>query len=352
MSSVQRIVRIVPLGAIAFLVCASPVWANSAAGYYAVAFLADAPSVIAFRTLGISLAAIILIEALVLSFVIKIAFPRALYVSFMANLLTTGLGVILGIVLMISWSSFPLLLFIVVAGFIVWWAMRARTVPGWVTVILILCVPVMLGGSDIFGSPDGQGKISLTNAFLSSVLMYLPMMIPQFAVSMAVEGIIAAEMLKRRDVWKAVLIGNILSYLLLIALTAVYIPPSTFLGRGAAWQSRAKGTLRSIGSSQLAYQNTNDSKVYGSFKALKDEMYIAEGYTPTNMIEGYSLLWRVGDFDERTEKTIPTFTIIAFPNETRPGFLSTFCVTEDQVVRVYNPLGNKFDVYRSWDPIL
>jgi hypothetical protein len=210
----------------------------------------------------------------------------------------------------------------------------------------------MLGGSAIFGSPDSQGKLILTYAFLSQALMYLSMMIPQFAVSMAVEGIIASEMLKRRDVWKAILTGNILSYLLLITLTAVFVPPSTFSGLGASWQSRAKGTLRSLGSSQLAYQNTNDAKVYGSFEALKDEMYIAEGYTQSNMIENYSLLWRISDFDERTEKTVPTFTIIAFPNDTRPGFLSTFCITEDQVVRVYYPQGNKFDAYRSWDPIL
>jgi hypothetical protein len=210
----------------------------------------------------------------------------------------------------------------------------------------------MAAGSTLFGSPDSQGKLALTNAFLSSALMYLSMMIPQFTVSMAVEGVIASEMLKRRDVWRAVLIGNVLSYLLLITLTVVLIPPSTFLSLRASWQSRAKGTLMSIGSSQLAYQNRNDAKVYGSFKALKDEMYIAKGYTQSNMIENYSLLWRVSDFDERTEKIVPTFTVIAFPRDTRPGFLSTFCITEDQVVRVYNPPGSRFDVYRSWDPIL
>jgi hypothetical protein len=353
MGSVQRIVRLVPLGAIAFLVCASPVWANSMAGYMAVAFLANASAMVAFQTLGISLAAIVIIEALVLGFVMKILFARALYVSFMANVLTTGMGMILAIVLQISWSLFPPLIIAVVVGFCIWWGLRARTVPAWVTVMLVLCVPAMLGGSAIFGSPDSQGKLILTYAFLSQALMYLSMMIPQFAVSMAVEGIIASEMLKRRDVWKAVLTGNILSYLLLIALAVVYFPPSTFSGLGASWQSRAKGTLRSLGSSQLAYQNTNDAKVYGSFEALKDEMYIAEGYTQSNMIENYSLLWRVDSrFDEPSETTVSTFTIIALPWDTHPGFLSTFCVTEDQVVRVYNPPGNRFDAYRSWDPIL
>jgi hypothetical protein len=85
------------------------------AGYMAVAFLADAPVMIAFRTLGISLAVIIFIEAAVLGLIMKIAFPRALYVSFMANLITTGLGMILGMVLTFSLFSAPILLLVVVA---------------------------------------------------------------------------------------------------------------------------------------------------------------------------------------------------------------------------------------------
>jgi hypothetical protein len=60
-----------------------------------------------------------------------------------------------------------------------------------------------------------------------------------------------------------------------------------------AWASRAKGTLRSLGSSQLAYQGTNLFKNYGSYEALKNDYYIAEGYDLDNMVEKYYLVWFV-----------------------------------------------------------
>ena len=63
--------------------------------------------------------------------------------------------------------------------------------------------------------------------------------------------------------------------------------------RPHAWASRAKGTLRSLGSSQLAYQGTNLFKNYGSYEALKNDYYIAEGYDLDNMVEKYYLVWFV-----------------------------------------------------------
>jgi len=151
----------------------------------------------------------------------------------------------------------------------------------------------------------------------------------------------------------------------IIAIIAAIAIPSLLNARRAAWQSRAKGTLRSIGSSQLAYQGTNNSKLYGSFGALKDDLYIAEGYSLGNMIENYSMTWSAsnpygGTGDDITRGGIANnaFTVVAYPRDTRPGYLLTFGVTHDQVVRVYNPsngnLWNSFDDPRvtTWDPIL
>ena len=140
---------------------------------------------------------------------------------------------------------------------------------------------------------------------------------------------------------------------------ASFFIPTDYGSRRVAWQSRAKGTLRSIGSSQLAYQGTNYAKNYGSFEAMKDELYVAEGYSLGNMIENYSLTWEVdnGPKELLEEDSLPnvvhTFTIVAFPRDTRPGYLSTFAITEDQVVRVYNPdEGNDPGNVKTWDPIL
>jgi hypothetical protein len=47
------------------------------------------------------------------------------------------------------------------------------------------------------------------------------------------------------------------------------------------------------------------------------------------------------------------FTIIAYPTDTRPGFLHTMGIAEDQVVRVYNPEnGNDFRRVETWDPYM
>jgi hypothetical protein len=48
-----------------------------------------------------------------------------------------------------------------------------------------------------------------------------------------------------------------------------------------------------------------------------------------------------------------TFTIIAFPNPGTPKHLDTFAITEDQIVRIYDPdNGNKFESVKTWDPLL
>jgi len=144
----------------------------------------------------------------------------------------------------------------------------------------------------------------------------------------------------------------------IIAIIAAIAIPSLLNARRAAWQSRAKGTLRSIGSSQLAYQGTNNQKFYGTFEALQEDLYIADGYNLGNMIENYSMSWEATNPSSGTSSLGAgignnKFTVVAFPRDTRPGFLLTFGVTEDQVVRVFNPdNGNTFDSLTSWDPIL
>jgi len=159
----------------------------------------------------------------------------------------------------------------------------------------------------------------------------------------------------------------------LLSLIAVSLTACPFGdARRAAWQSRAKGTLRSIGSSQLAYQNSNADKSYGTFEDLRDALYVAQGYTLENMIEAYTISWTAYSsspaeeagseegkpvFEDtmgstKTHEPYDSFTIIAYPTAGSRG-LCTFAVTEDQVVRVYNPGNrNKENDVLTWDPIL
>ncbi len=156
------------------------------------------------------------------------------------------------------------------------------------------------------------------------------------------------ESVTRRPIfqWLIGLLGFIIVVMIAI--------PSQLGARRVPWQSRAKGTLRAIGASQTAYSGTNSGSNYGSFEALKADMYIAEGYTLGNMIENYSMTWEA--YNSSTvegEPTVHRFKVIAYPRDTRPGFLNTFCVTEDQVVRVYIPDGEyEFEAIYHWDPIL
>ncbi len=143
----------------------------------------------------------------------------------------------------------------------------------------------------------------------------------------------------------------------LVVIAMLAIPP--FLGAHRnAWQSRAKGTLRSISSSQEEFRVNNKEGSFGTFKELKNDLYIAEPYNLGNMIENYTMTWDVRHITTAQTEGISlgvmnSFTITAFPMDTRPGYLNTFAVTEDQVVRVYTP-DNDNDVtkVKTWDPIL
>jgi hypothetical protein len=132
--------------------------------------------------------------------------------------------------------------------------------------------------------------------------------------------------------------------------------------RAREWESGAKSTLRAFGETQLAYQAKNNDLNYGSWKALVQTEYISEGYTRANIIENY-FLWTAAFSPPRmssgSDGSDCTFTAVAFPRITRPpGYLSTFAIREDQVLRVYRPAvganvwGQNGDFgTRTWEPV-
>lgn len=138
---------------------------------------------------------------------------------------------------------------------------------------------------------------------------------------------------------------------LLVGFLMICIPNVILINR-ARWDTRARFSLKEIGRSQEAFFNESERGVYGDFEAVRNAGYIREGLSLDSMVENYTLTWDVANLSTVTED-IHTFTIIAYPRDTRPGFLSTFVITEDQKVRIYDPDdGNDFTSIHTWDPIL
>ena len=90
-------------------------------------------------------------------------------------------------------------------------------------------------------------------------------------------------------------------------------------------QSRAKGTLRSFGSCQLAYIGGNDEKVYGYFADLQEELYIRSDYTPETIVDRYVFHFFLAGSKQH-------FLIVAGGGVELPSF----AITDDQVLLKLN----------------
>ena len=115
--------------------------------------------------------------------------------------------------------------------------------------------------------------------------------------------------------------------------------------------------------SQFEFKDSVGAGHFGDFDDLKNSGHIAAGYSVEKIVENYTLTWNVSstgqhDLGVGLGYAVDSFTIVAFPRDRRPGYLNTFGVTEDQVVRVFNPdNGNKYNdpddpMVSTWDPIL
>ncbi len=110
------------------------------------------------------------------------------------------------------------------------------------------------------------------------------------------------------------------------------------------FEARAKGTLRSIASSELAYRSIRGGEQFGSFQDLSDDLFIAEGYTPETMVEEYRLIWTLN-----RDKT--DFAVVALPSDECSDELGIFMVDSSQVVVELIPSDTEL-VLHSWDAII
>ena len=340
--SLRQISTILPLLTVSLLIFATPALANSVfVGLTGLQF----PMFWGWKASAIILLVVIAVEAYIYRRMLPVSIGGALSTSFYLNFISIVFGIVFWF-LLLSLYSLSLLIMAAVAIYVSW----SLKLPIWVPVLFIVGVIAGIFPMVAHGGMIGAWVyVSLFLAIFSA-----------FGVTLFAESWAITWMVDDDKIFKAVLIANIITYIL-IAAFAFGTGQSHRWYTGTAggythWESRVKGTLRSIGSAQLAYQSSNNAKVYGSFDALQSVGDIAEGYTLENMIEEYYMTWEVDDVStvpmEWVDIADNKFTVIAWP-EYQSLLLRTFAITEDQVVRFYNPDNdNELDDVKTWDPIL
>jgi len=106
---------------------------------------------------------------------------------------------------------------------------------------------------------------------------------------------------------------------------------------------RAVGTLRTLGSSQLAFQGWQADRTYGTFQNLVDAEVVASGYTLETMCESYRLVWLLNR--DRTR-----FAIVALPTA-YTDILQTYMIDTSQIVWILTPSDSTWGS-QAWNDIL
>jgi hypothetical protein len=316
---------------------------------------AGAVVVISMRTWGLAFVGVVLIEAAIFSRMLKLPVARAFWVVIVLNVASALLGALVGV---LAFSApldiFAMFIYLAILGV---WIQYTKVIPVWASVTI--WVTMLMGWTAAYVDtmvylPD-PGIATRYAGYLTPLLL-------GFGLTLLLKGIFAKPLLKRDRPWKTLLIANIASYVLLGIVLLFCSPPKVGLGLGMKLRagSRAISALRDVGSAQLAYQRQNNWKAYGSLEALQDTGHISEDATLENLIPHYNLHWETWPPTET--RSLPpnapvngvfnSFTVIAWPDDTWPGLLCTFAITEDQKIRVYTPSeGDKLDAVHTWEPL-
>ena len=159
-------------------------------------------------------------------------------------------------------------------------------------------------------------------------------------------------MFKRTDRETGFTLLELLYVMSIVAVLAGMLIPQLILQRARAIEISAQKRLQTIGSVMAKYSLSNRRGDYGTFQQLKDARLISNDVTQTSMVTDYSLALMTTK--AATMGRPAAFTVIAYPRPERSsGRMSTFAITDDNVVRVYRrrPGVNPLDP-RTWDPIL
>ena len=140
----------------------------------------------------------------------------------------------------------------------------------------------------------------------------------------------------------------------IISLLGAMLIPQILTQKGKLVEAQAQRRLKTVGSVMADYALADNDGSYPDFYQLKHNDMIAQDVTMSSLIVDYSLSFINPSRSDRPHGTPPMYTIIAYPIA-KAGYaeLSTFAITEDNVVRVYRPgPGVSVNDPHTWDPIL
>lgn len=137
----------------------------------------------------------------------------------------------------------------------------------------------------------------------------------------------------------------------IISIIAAMLIPQLILQKKKVIEVSAQRRLKTIGAVMTDYALSHPGRNYADFQELKDAHFISQDVTQTSLITDYSLVFITKEAASIGEPS--RFTIIAFPRpESSVGALSTFAITEDNVIRVYREhAGVSFSDPSTWDPV-
>ncbi|HDS29656.1 MAG TPA: prepilin-type N-terminal cleavage/methylation domain-containing protein [Firmicutes bacterium] len=136
----------------------------------------------------------------------------------------------------------------------------------------------------------------------------------------------------------------------IISILLAILIPQLLVQRSRIVEVQAQRRLRNIGSVMADYTLSHNQGTYADFQELQDANLISRDLSLSSLITDYSLAFFKSDIRSGDLR----YTIIAYPIPERSlGRLSTFGITEDNVIRVYRPgPGVIPEDPHTWDPIL
>jgi hypothetical protein len=151
-------------------------------------------------------------------------------------------------------------------------------------------------------------------------------------------GAIVKGLYGRLRIREAMLVISVCA--IVLAFVSVACDSSNALTEKEVSESLATFALRAYGETQEAYQYNNWQAHYGDWDSLVEGHFISEGYNRGNIIKNYSMWTGVFNLPIYGSSVYApsTFTGVAFPRPIGPpGYLSTFSIREDRILRIYVP---------------
>jgi len=143
--------------------------------------------------------------------------------------------------------------------------------------------------------------------------------------------------------------------IILAAVVAVIITPPIARHNRDHYERVAMATLIELAKLQEEYRGINEDGHYGTMRDLCDEGLLDPPVGVGNILDHFYLDW-TRDRKMRSQGGpiygSNTFTIVAYPLDTRRGYMSTYGIREDGLIRRYVPnRGGAEDDVSTWTRI-